>query len=161
MPVKHFAQTEQQSKLASPPKPTLHLGPPQSPLHAPKQSPLKTQMDMVTLQVLQEQTSRQIQDLQKFIRTQLENIEEHTQSTSPTIEEHTQSTSPTIEEHTQGTSSTMEQLNVAQPPIPRLTSTSKKSRKLRITRRPTGFYLDKSSSNSNSGSPVPIRAANR
>ena len=71
IPIKHSAQTEQQSKLVSPPKPTLHLCPPQSPLPAPRQSPVKMQMDMVTLQVLQEQKGKQIQDLQRLIRTQV------------------------------------------------------------------------------------------
>ena len=60
IPIKHSAQTEQESKLVSPPKPTLHLRQPHSPLPASRQSPLKTKMDMVTLQVLQEQTSKQI-----------------------------------------------------------------------------------------------------
>ena len=162
IPTKHFAQTEDESKLVSPPKPTLHLRPPHSPLPAPRQSPLKTQMDMVTLQVLQEQTSKQIQDLQRLIRTQLELQQSLAQqpatsdlsSRQPAAVDMSSRQSPLhtatpcvppgfkplthnfekMEEHRQFTSPTMEQIDLAQTPIPRLTSTSKKSRKLRINR---------------------------
>ena len=65
-----------------------------------------------------------------------------------------------MEKQKQDTSPTMEEINLAQPPIPRLTSTSKNSRKLRVNRTPTGFYPDESSSNSNSGSPE-TRTTNR
>ena len=67
------------------------------------------------------------------------------------------------EEQIHMTSPNMEQIDLAQPPhsIPRLTSTSKKSRKLRVNRRPNGFYPDESSSNSNSCSPEPVRTADR
>ena len=66
-----------------------------------------------------------------------------------------------MEEQKQSTSPTMEQIDLAQPPVPRLTSTSKKSRKLTVNRRPTGFYPYESSSDSNSGSSETTRTTNR
>ena len=144
---------------------------------------------MVTRQVLQEQTSKQIQDLQRLIRTKLELQQSLAQqpassdlsSRQPAAVDMSSKQSPLrtvtpcvppgfkplthdfekMEEHRQVTCPTMEQMDLAQTPIPRLTSTSKKSRNLRINRRPTGFYPDESSSNSNSGSPETTRTQNR
>ena len=71
-PITYSAYKEQFSKLVSPPKPTIHLHPPQLPLTSQRHSPIKMQMDIVTLQMLQEQTSNQIQELQGLIDTQME-----------------------------------------------------------------------------------------
>ena len=71
-PVKDSANEDQFSKLVSPPKPTIHLHPPKSTLTSHSQSPLNMQMDILTLQLLQEQTSKQIQELQGLINMQLE-----------------------------------------------------------------------------------------
>ena len=71
-PVKDSAFEERFSMLVSPPKPTFHLHPPKSTLTSESQSPLNMQMDIVTLQLLQKQTSKQIQELQGLIDTQME-----------------------------------------------------------------------------------------
>ena len=69
-PVTDSSNEDQFFKLVSPPKPTIHLHPRKSTLTSHRQSPLNMQMDIVTL--LQEQTSKQIQELQGLINTQLE-----------------------------------------------------------------------------------------
>ena len=71
-PITDSVYKDQFFKLVSPPKPTIHLHPPKSTLTSQSQSPLNMQMDIVTLQLLQEQTSKQIQELQGLIDTQLE-----------------------------------------------------------------------------------------
>ena len=51
---------------------TIHLHSPKSTLTSQSQSPLSVQMDIVTLQLFQEQTSKQIHELQGLIDMQLE-----------------------------------------------------------------------------------------
>ena len=69
-PVTDSAYTDQFFKLVSPPNPTIHLHTTTSTLTP--QSPLDMKMDILTLQLLQEQTSKQIQELQGLTDTQLE-----------------------------------------------------------------------------------------
>ena len=67
-----YANEDQFFKLVSQPKPTIQLHTTKSTLTPQSQSPSKMQMDIVTLQVLQEQTSKKIQELQVLIDMQLE-----------------------------------------------------------------------------------------
>ena len=71
-PVTDSAYKDQFFKLVSPPKPTIHLHTTKSILTLQSQSPLNMQMDIGTLQLLQEQTSKQIPELQGLIKMQLE-----------------------------------------------------------------------------------------
>ena len=71
-PVTYSAYEDQFFKLVSPPRPTIHLHTTKSTLTPQSQSPLNMQMDIGTLQLLQEQTSKQIQELQGLINMQLE-----------------------------------------------------------------------------------------
>ena len=71
-PIIDSVYKDQFFKLVSPPKPTIHLHSSKSTLTSQSQSPLSMQMDIVTLQLLQEQTSKQIHELQGLIDMQLE-----------------------------------------------------------------------------------------